>query len=64
VISIRKQSVNNKFFRKALEKKNVERPSWLNWDAASKSGKVLHEPADTDLPGNLNVQVIIEYYSK
>ena len=64
VISIRKQSVNNRFFKKILERKNVERPSWLNWDAATKSGKVLHEPVDTDLPANLNVQVIIEYYSK
>lgn len=64
VISIRKQSVNNRFFKKILERKNVERPSWLSWDAATKSGKVLHEPVDTDLPANLNVQVIIEYYSK
>lgn len=64
VISIRKQSVTNRFFKKILERKNVERPSWLNWDVASKSGKVLHEPVDTDLPANLNVQVIIEFYSK
>jgi small subunit ribosomal protein S4 len=64
VISIRKQSVTNRFFKTILERKNVERPSWLNWDVTSKSGKVLHEPVDTDLPANLNVQVIIEYYSK
>jgi len=64
VISIRKQSVSNKYFKKILERKNVERPSWLNWDVTSKSGKVLHEPVDTDLPANLNVQVIIEFYSK
>ncbi len=64
VISIRKQSVTNSFFKTILERKNVERPSWLNWDVSSKTGKVLHEPVDTDLPANLNVQVIIEYYSK
>lgn len=64
VISIRKQSVSNKYFKKILERKNVERPSWLNWDVTTKSGKVLHEPVDTDLPANLNVQVIIEFYSK
>ena len=64
VIGIRKQSMTNRFFKTILERKNVERPSWLNWDSASKSGKVLHEPVDTDLPANLNVQIIIEYYSK
>ena len=64
VVSIRKQSVTNRYFKKILERKNVERPSWLNWDVTSKSGKVLHDPVDTDLPANLNVQVIIEFYSK
>lgn len=65
VIAIRKQSANNGYFKKILEeRKNVERPSWLNWDAASKSAKVLHEPADADLPADINVQVIIEFYSK
>ncbi|MDD2257769.1 30S ribosomal protein S4 [Candidatus Falkowbacteria bacterium] len=64
VISIRERSLKNAFFKKALERKVDERPSWLSWNNAEKKAKVLHEPADTDLPANFNVQVIIEYYSK
>nr|BFD25114.1 MAG: 30S ribosomal protein S4 [Candidatus Parcubacteria bacterium] len=64
VISIRERSLKNAFFKKALERKVDSRPSWLNWNEAEKTAKVLHEPADTDLPANFNVQVIIEYYSK
>lgn len=65
VIKIRKTSENNRFFRNMSEKlKKAERPSWLNFDATDLSAKVLHEPKETDLPQNINVQMIIEYYSK
>lgn len=64
VISIRERSLKNAFFKKSLARKVDERPSWLNWNDAEKKAKVLHEPADTDLPANFNVQVIIEFYSK
>ena len=65
VIKIRKSSQNNRFFRDLDAKlKKAERPSWLNFDVKDVSAKVLHEPKDTDLPQNVNAQVIIEYYSK
>jgi small subunit ribosomal protein S4 len=65
VIKIKKSSQNNRYFKNLGEKlKKAERPSWLNFDASDLSAKVLHEPKDTDLPQNLNVQIIIEYYSK
>lgn len=65
VIKIKKTSENNRFFRNLSEKlKKAERPSWLNFDATDLSAKVLHEPKETDLPQNINVQMIIEYYSK
>ncbi len=64
VVAISQRSRTNGFFKKASQKENVERPSWLNWSEAEKEAKVLHEPSDSDLPANFNVQVIIEYYSK
>jgi len=65
VIKIKKASVNSRYFKNITEKlKKADRPSWLNFDASDLSAKVLHEPKDGDLPQNLNVQIIIEYYSK
>ncbi len=64
-IKVKKNSANSPYFKKAVEHlKKADRPSWLNFDVKDLSAKVLHEPKDADLPQNINVQVIIEYYSK
>ena len=64
-IKIKKSSLKAPYFRNINEKvAKAERPSWLNFVAEDMSSKVLHEPKDTDLPQNVNAQVIIEYYSK
>lgn len=64
-IKVKKNSEKNAYFKKASESlKKADRPSWVNFDAKDLSAKVLHEPKDADLPQNINVQVIIEYYSK
>lgn len=65
VIKIKKTSQSSRYFKAQAESlKKAQRPSWLNFNAADSSAKVLHEPKDTDLPQNINVQMIIEYYSK
>lgn len=64
-IRVKKNSAANTYFKRAGEHlQKADRPSWLNFDVKDLSSKVLHEPKDADLPQNLNVQVIIEYYSK
>jgi len=65
VVKIKKNSQNNRYFKNLEEKlKKADRPSWLSFDVKDLSSKVLHEPKDEDLPQNINVQMIIEYYSK
>jgi len=65
VIKIKKTKENNAYFRNLGEKlQKAERPSWLSFDAGELTAKVLHEPKDADLPQNINVQMIIEFYSK
>ena len=65
VIKIRKSSQNSPYFRNVNERlAKAERPSWLDFNATAKAGKILHEPKDLDLPQSINVQMIIEYYSK
>ncbi len=65
VIKIRKSSSKNKFFRDLADKmQKANLPSWLNFNKEEVSAKVLHEPQKDDLVQNINVQMIIEYYSK
>lgn len=64
-ISVRKRALKSPYFKQIAEDlKKVELPAWLNLQVADMKAKVLHEPTDNDLPTNINVQVIIEYYSK
>lgn len=64
-IKIKKSSIKGSYFRNNTERIiKSERPGWLNFVSEDMSAKVLHEPKDLDLPQNINVQVIIEYYSK
>lgn len=65
IIKIKKSSQKSPYFRNANEKlAKADRPSWLNFDTSALEAKVLHEPKDEDLPQSINVQMIIEYYSK
>lgn len=64
-IKIRKSSQKSPYFKAINEKlAQAERPSWLHFDASTLTAKVLHDPKDEDLPQSINVQMIIEYYSK
>jgi small subunit ribosomal protein S4 len=65
VIKVKKTSLSSRYFKNNEERtRKAERPSWLNFDASDLSAKILHEPKDSDLPQDINAQVIIEYYSK
>lgn len=65
VVAVKKASLDKRYFKDIKEKlKRANLPSWLNWEVNDFQAKVLHEPTDKDLTANLNVQMIIEYYSK
>jgi len=40
------------------------RYAWLEWDAASMSGKFLYLPERSEIPENIKEQLIVELYSK
>lgn len=65
-IAVRPGSAKTPYFKQLIEslKKKTEMPGWLDLKGSELKGKILHEPADSDLPVNFNVQMIIEYYSK
>ncbi|SRR6056297_2727764 len=64
IIEVKKESKRKKVFKNPAEKiKNQEIPGWLNLDKEELKGKVLHAPGEEELPGDINTQVIIEFYS-
>lgn len=64
VVEVKKSSQRNKVFKDIKERlKNHQTPGWLNLDKEDLKGKVLHDPTEEDLPGDINTQVIIEFYS-
>ena len=65
VISFKEKSKKAKLFTELSEKiKNFNTPGWLNLDKKQLSGKVLHKPDVKDLKTTINMQVIVEYYSR
>ena len=43
---------------------NHSKYAWLEWDEASKVGKLLHIPERADIPENIKEHLIVELYSK
>jgi len=65
VLSIREGSLRLKFFKELPDfaaKRNCA--VWLDRDVKSISGRVLRIPERAEIDGNLNEQLIVEYYSR
>jgi len=64
-VSVREESRDNTYFkelRDLAEARTV--PTWLARDLNSLSGRVLRMPERAEIDGNLNEQLIVEYYSR
>lgn len=64
VVSIRPKSKNLQLIDEALESYSSSKYKWLETDKKSKTGKFLNLPVMEEIPENINVQLIIELYSK
>ena len=65
VVSVREGSRQRSYFKNLLdiaEDKNI--PAWLDRDVKSLTGKVLRLPERSEIDGNLQEQLIVEYYSR
>ena len=65
MIEVREGSRKRKFFRELrdfAETRNV--PMWLTRDLTGLSGSVVRLPERSEIDGNLNEQLIVEYYSR
>ena len=64
-VSVREGSRQRLYFKNLLEiavDKNI--PAWLDRDVKSLNGKVLRLPERSEIDGNLQEQLIVEYYSR
>lgn len=65
VITVRKGSEKNTYFKEladVAEKRNCA--VWLDRDLKNLTGKVVRIPERAEIDGNLNEQLIVEYYSR
>lgn len=64
VIAIRPKSRGLEIVEEALQNSARSKFKWLESDSKSKSGKFLYIPTIEEIPENINVQLIVELYSK
>lgn len=64
VISIRPKSRNLEVINESLEYAPTNKYKWVEIDKKSMSGKFLNTPEMDEIPENINVQLIVELYSK
>lgn len=65
VVSVRDGSRSDTYFKGLVdEAEQRNSPSWLERDVRKLSGKVLRLPERAEIDGNLNEQLIVEFYSR
>ena len=64
IVSVRERSKSLEVIADALAGFNHSKYPWIEWDEATKSGKLLHKPERADIPENIKEQLIVELYSK
>lgn len=64
VVSVRPKSRNLEVVEDSLQHAPTSKYKWLEVDKKSKSGKFLKYPDRGEIPENINVQLIVELYSK
>lgn len=63
IIAIRERSKSLEVITSSLSGR-ANKFSWLEWDAASLTGKFITSPARAEIPENIKEQLIVELYSK
>lgn len=64
VISVRPKSRNLEVIEESLEYSPRNKYKWLEIDKKARTGKFLNYPEREEIPENINVQLIVELYSK
>ncbi len=64
-IAVREKSKNNEYFKTLRQAEDTRTPpAWVESDLNNLSGRVIRLPERAEVDGNLNEQLIVEYYSR
>lgn len=64
VIAVREKSKSLEVIQNSVLANKVSRFSWLEWNGHNLEGKFISKPERSDIPENINEQLIVELYSK
>jgi small subunit ribosomal protein S4 len=65
VVTVSESARQNAFFKEVVDLADKRLcPLWLNRDAKNLTGSVLRMPERSEIEGNLNEQLIVEFYSR
>jgi small subunit ribosomal protein S4 len=48
----------------SLKRQTAALVNWLSWDVATMQGTLLAVPSRTDIPENIEMQLIVEFFSR
>jgi small subunit ribosomal protein S4 len=63
-IGVRERSKSLEVITESLSIQGAKKYHWLEWDGNEMVGKIMLLPPRTDIPENINEQLIVELYSK
>jgi small subunit ribosomal protein S4 len=63
-IGVRERSQSLEAITNSLSVQSAKKYAWLEWSGSEMVGKLLHVPLRSDIPENINEQLIVELYSK
>lgn len=64
VVTVREKAKSLEVISDSVAGFNHSKYPWIEWDNSIMGGKFLHMPAREDIPEKINVQLIVELYSK
>jgi len=64
VIAVREKSKSLESISESLASRGGKKYAWFEWDSSSLTGKFVNYPQKDEIPENIQVQLIVELYSK
>lgn len=64
VVGVREKSKSMEVIQDSLGSISKSRYGWMEWDGQSMTGRFLQKPERSEIPENINEQLIVELYSK